>query len=244
MKEKRKAADRVRGTINRVEKANQTVLEKDGLTFPKKILRVPIDSVSLLDNNPRSNEKAAQQLSKLIEVYGQRTPIVVWEKNNRIYKGNTTWKAMKLLGKKYIEVLFTQFDDESKALAYALSDNKASEWSDWDSEVLAQIMQSERFSPAMDPLHTGFSEKELNGFRLSTGEFPDELPDVNISGLVKGKSDFMLIQFDTADQMREFRERLGIKVEHARAIPFIELMSVLEWKVRPTKEKKTKWKKR
>lgn len=126
-----------------------------------KIVRVPLDSVKLWKNNPRKNDAAAKHLSKLIKEHGQRTPIVVWEKDNTIYKGNTTWKAMKLLGAKYIDVIFTQFKSKGEAVKYGLADNKSGEWSEWDDDILVKLFEAEEFK-GVDLDATGFTEQERN----------------------------------------------------------------------------------
>lgn len=181
---------------------------------------VDIDDVKPLENNPRKNDKAVKQLAKLLDIYGQRTPINVWQKNMRIYKGNTTWKALKELGEKRVLVMFHDFKSDAEAMAYAISDNKAGEWSDWDDEILAELMKADDISELMDSKHTGFTEQQLEGLRLSTGELPDDLPDVDIQGITTGKSDFMVIEFDSKEQMQRFKSWLGVKLEESRAVPF------------------------
>ena len=59
-----------------------------------RIEMVDIDSVKLWEGNPRKNDKAVTAVMKSIKEYGQKTPIVVWDQNDIIYKGNTTWNAI------------------------------------------------------------------------------------------------------------------------------------------------------
>jgi len=119
----------------------------------------PIDSVKLFEKNPRINTKAAKKLAQLIEKFGQRSPVVVWRKNSTIYKGNTTWKAMKLLGYSHINALFQDFKSEAEAIAYSLSDNKSHEWSEWDEDVLIQLMEAEELEEYKSDI--GFDKKDL-----------------------------------------------------------------------------------
>ncbi len=187
-----------------------------------KIELVPIDSVHLLPGNPRKNDKSSEKLAKKIKIYGQRTPLVVWGKDMAIYKGNTTWKAMKLLGYKEINVIFHDFKSERQAIAYSLADNKASEDSDWDPNLLALIMQTEEYEFTSE--ETGFSDKELTAYRLSTTESPQELLDLGIQGALPGKNDFGILQFDSREDRQAFKAKLGIKDDKERVIHINTLM--------------------
>lgn len=121
---------------------------------------VPITSVKLWKNNPRKNDAAVPKLAELLKIHGQKSPIVVWSKNNVIYKGNTTYKAMLLNGAKEIEVKYVDFPSEQAAIAYGIADNKSSEFSQWNEEILLNFMKSEKLQD------TGFAASELN-FLLS-----------------------------------------------------------------------------
>ena len=120
---------------------------------------VPLNHVRLWKNNPRKNEGAVKRLASLIKKHGQKSPIVVCNKTGVIYKGNTTFKAIKSLKWKRIKVEFVTFPSKSSAIAYALADNKSSEFSQWDDEILRRLMDSEELT--LDMQTTGFTEKEL-----------------------------------------------------------------------------------
>jgi len=86
------------------------------------------------------------------------TPIVVWRRNNVIYKGNTTWKALRLLGERMAKVLFVDFPSEQAAVAYGIADNKSSEWAQWDEGLLTRFLTND----AVELHTTGFTETERN----------------------------------------------------------------------------------
>lgn len=119
-----------------------------------QIVSIPIDSVKTWKDNPRKNETAAGKLMQLLDLHGQVSPIVVWDHNRVIYKGNTTWKAMKLRGDTTIKAVFVDFPSEQAAIAYGIADNKSSEWSDWDDDILRKFLTVDNFKS------TGFTEKE------------------------------------------------------------------------------------
>ena len=132
---------------------------KKGNNTQFQIEWVPIESISLWGDNPRKNDKAAEELAVIIKAHGVKSPIVCWSENNTIYKGNTTYKACKLLGMKTVPVVFHDFPSESAAKAYGIADNKASEFASWDKDVLGRIMGTKDFKEVNKP--TGFSKKEM-----------------------------------------------------------------------------------
>lgn len=118
-------------------------VEISGIKTQKDIVTVDISKVKLWKDNPRKNEKAIPKLAEVIKERGQITPIVVWSKNDTVYKGNTTIKALKLLGIKTVKVLYADFPSESAAIAYGIADNKSSEWSQWDDGLLENFLKLE-----------------------------------------------------------------------------------------------------
>ena len=120
---------------------------------------VEIDSVKLWEDNPRMNDDASEKLAEIIKDHGVKSPIVCWDKNRTIYKGNTTWKACKLLGMKKVPVVFHEFSSEVSAKAYGIADNKASELADWDEEIIFSMMTAQEFKDV--DLETGFTDREV-----------------------------------------------------------------------------------
>lgn len=120
---------------------------------------VEIGSIRLWEDNPRMNDDASVKLAEIIEAHGIKSPIVCWSKNRVIYKGNTTFKACRLLGMDKVPVIFHDFPSEASAKAYGIADNKASEMAGWDDEVLTKIMGAKEFKN--HGFVTGFSEKEI-----------------------------------------------------------------------------------
>lgn len=132
---------------------------------------VALNSVKTWKANPRKNDEAVPRLAELLREHGQRSPLVVWRKNNVIYKGNTTYKAARFLGWDKIAVVYADFPSEQAAIAYGIADNKSSEWSDWDDNALSKLLKSD--SDFFRRSNTGLQEKDLE--RLSSlGEPGDE----------------------------------------------------------------------
>ncbi len=129
-----------------------------------RIEEVAIDSIKLWDKNPRINDQAVDPLAKILEKHGQRSPVVVRVEDNMSDKGNTTWKALKQLNHKTILVQWESFPSDASATAYGIADNKASEFSDWDDELLANLLTAEEMAVVSND--TGFSEEELRGLEM------------------------------------------------------------------------------
>lgn len=183
-----------------------------------KIEYVPIESINLWSENPRKNEKAAPQVAELIKEHGIKSPLVVWRKDRVIYKGNTTYKALKLLGWAVVPVIFHDFPSHQAAKAYGIADNKASEYAGWDAEVLAGIMKSEGFTahtktPEGLKAATGFSEREIA--KLFQPKDADDAKD-----LVSGKNPFVVVEFHEAADYATFKK----KVSGAKVITFAQLL--------------------
>ena len=129
------------------------------MTEIKDISWVNPSAVIPWKENPRKNDEAAKALALIIKEHGIKSPIVVWRKNKTIYKGNTTFKACQILKRASIPVAYVDFKDENEAIAYALADNKASEYADWNDTDLAKLLSSK----AILAKGTGFSNKEILG---------------------------------------------------------------------------------
>jgi hypothetical protein len=123
------------------------------------MVEVPINQVKLWAENPRKNETAVPKLAELFKTRPQVTPVVVWPKNGVCYKGNTTIKALKLIGKTMVKVLYYDFPSEAAAIAYGIADNKSSEWSQWDDSILSEFMKVDEIKNT-----SAFTEKELGFF--------------------------------------------------------------------------------
>lgn len=214
-----------------------------GLKIVDDVEVVDIDSVAPWEKNPRKNEKAVARLAEVIKLYGQRTPISVWRKDKKIYKGNTTWMAMKKAGFKRIAVAWQDFADAKEARGYAMVDNKSGEWADWDMGLLAELLQGDEFSGMKSSeisKMTGFADKDLKGLLLSTSELPDVLPDVDLSGDMPDKADFIVIQFTSKEEMQKFKKRLGFQTKHPRVVNYEQLLTVMEWKEQAERSMKKK----
>lgn len=88
-------------------------------------------------NAKRHPKKNLDAIKGMLMKYGQRTPIVVDEKNI-VLKGNGTLACMKELGFRRAWIVRWEDLDEVQKAGYAIGDNRSSELGEWDDGVLAK----------------------------------------------------------------------------------------------------------
>lgn len=101
-----------------------------------KVVSVNIEELIPYVNNPRDNENAVDAVASSIKNFGFKSPIIV-DGQNEIINGHTRWKAAKKLGLKEVPVVIADDLSPEKVKAYRLADNKTSELSEWNDELLA-----------------------------------------------------------------------------------------------------------
>ena len=124
------------------------------------IKEYPIEKLQVWENNPRKNDTAADKLTGMIEEYGFVNPIII-DQHGTIRAGHTRLKAAQKLNKDTVPVLIYDFQNEAQAIGYAIADNKASEWAEWDFEKLESIIK-ELETTDFDMEMTGFDDENEN----------------------------------------------------------------------------------
>ena len=98
-------------------------------------------SIKPYENNPRNNEGAIDYVANSIQEFGFKNPIVL-DKNNVIVCGHTRYEAAKKLGLETVPCVMADDLTEEQVRAYRLVDNKTSEYSDWNMELLNFEMEA------------------------------------------------------------------------------------------------------
>jgi len=124
------------------------------------------------DRNPRRNDSAARKLALLIIAHGFRDPLVVWKGKKTILAGHTRWKAAKYLGMQNVPCLEQVFATKADAEEYAIADNRASEYAEWDDNLLADILL-ERDDIETAARQTGFEQQEIRGLQQALTDSGD-----------------------------------------------------------------------
>jgi site-specific DNA-methyltransferase (adenine-specific) len=153
-------------------------------------LATEIDKLKLLPGNPRKGD--IQAVARSLEAFGQRKPIVAIS-DGTVIAGNHTLQAAQSLGWKKIAVVFVE-DDEAKAKAYALADNRTAELGGYDNQALVdlisdvQLLDKELFAATgweNDDLAELIATLELQQLPTSFTD-PDNIPDAPPAKTVPG----------------------------------------------------------
>lgn len=120
-----------------------------------------VDPASLVpwNRNPRRNAAAVAAVAKSIERFGFGTPVLARLADRVVIAGHTRQAAALKLGLPLIPVRFLDLD-EAEAHALALADNRLGELSEWDPDVLVDVLREmEAEATQIDDL--GWSVEEL-----------------------------------------------------------------------------------
>lgn len=127
-------------------------------------------------NNPRHNENAIDKVASSIKEFGFKVPIVI-DKDKVVVTGHTRLLASKKLGLEQVPCVVA--DDLSKAQikAFRLADNKVSEFSTWDMELLkVELEELEELNFEVSDL--GFEFMSIDQLDIPTfDDFDDEEED-------------------------------------------------------------------
>ena len=91
----------------------------------------------MYENNPRNNDEAVKYVANSIKKFGFKVPVII-DKNHTIIAGHTRFKAAKKLNIENLPCLIADDLDDKQIKAFRLADNKVSEFSDWNFELLNQ----------------------------------------------------------------------------------------------------------
>jgi DNA modification methylase len=144
-------------------------------------LAFPVDQLDQLAGNPRRGDVAAVVRSYL--EFGQRKPIVARHKpdgRGEVTAGNHQLQAALELGWTHVAVSWVDEDDE-RAMAWALADNRTSDLGVYDEAALTAYLEAVSLVGSQELFDaTGYSTKDLVQFlaRRKTGRTdPDEVPE-------------------------------------------------------------------
>ena len=100
-----------------------------------KIIYKKLEDLKLYKNNPRYNDEAVEYVANSIKEFGFKVPIII-DKNNEIITGHTRYKASKQLGLEEVPCIIADDLSEEQIKAFRLADNKVSEKSQWNYDLL------------------------------------------------------------------------------------------------------------
>ena len=101
----------------------------------KQLETVKIEQIKPYKNNARKNDNGVEPVKQSIKQCGYIAPIIV-DENYEVLAGHTRLKALKELNKQEIEVLKITGLNEKQKKKYRLLDNKTSEFTSWNFDLL------------------------------------------------------------------------------------------------------------
>ena len=125
------------------------------------ILNIDIDKIIPYINNPRNNEEAIDKVASSIQEFGFKVPIII-DENNVVVTGHTRLLASKKLGLKSVPCVIADDLTEAQIKAFRIADNKVSEYSKWDEELLKiELEQLEEMNFNLDTVDIDYSDFDL-----------------------------------------------------------------------------------
>lgn len=120
-----------------------------------------ISQIHPYENNPRNNEAAIEPVAQSIKSFGFRVHILIDQKGT-IIAGHTRYEAAKRLGMDKVPCILVDDLTDAQIRAYRIADNKVSEASSWNDDVLRAEMDALK-ALDVDLSSTGFNDVELDG---------------------------------------------------------------------------------
>jgi DNA modification methylase len=122
-------------------------------------------ATSSLTPNPHNarthSDKQIRQIAANIRRFTFLGALVIDGDSNTILAGNGRWQAAKLLGLEEVPCIRAKFLSDADRRAFALADNRLSELSSWDPDILSSELEL-LFEADFDISTIGFSTADLN----------------------------------------------------------------------------------
>lgn len=153
-----------------------------------KIIYKNVNELKAYENNPRDNDKAVEAVAASIREFGFKVPLVITE-DNVIVTGHTRLKAAKYLGLDSVPCIVASDLNEEQIRAFRLADNKTSELSSWDFELL----EEELANLDLDMTQFGFEKllEEIPEEEIKDDDFNED--DVITDNPYSQKGDIFLL---------------------------------------------------
>ena len=144
-------------------KNSQTETASERKTKTLEVIDRRIDELKLNPRNPRQHKKKhLRQLGKSIKVFGFNVPVLI-DSNESVIAGHGRVLAALMLGLTYVPTIMVEHLSESQAKAFMLVDNRLTELSEWDEQLLAEQLRDLSLQDLDFSLEaTGFEMAEID----------------------------------------------------------------------------------
>lgn len=139
-----------------------------------KIVEKNINELVIYENNPRKNDEAVKYVAESITQFGFKVPVII-DKDNVIVAGHTRVKAAKKLKLKTVPCIVADDLTPEQIKAFRLADNKVSELSEWDEDLLNDELDD---ICNIDMTVFGFDDLETNMVDDDKEIVEDDVPSV------------------------------------------------------------------
>lgn len=194
------------------------------------IVNIKTDKLIPYINNPRNNENAIDKVASSIQEFGFKVPIVI-DKNNVVINGHTRLLASKKLGLEEVPCIIADDLSEAQIKAFRIADNKVSEYSTWDMELL-QIELEALCEMGIDMEITGFNEIEcmemLEDIMPNTDDYDVDIDDYDDVSEGNLKADNMIVSYFTEEEKAFLLELFREKNEGKKLFKAEEIMERYE----------------
>lgn len=137
------------------------------------IVELELSKLKPYEKNPRRNDDAVDYVAKSIQEFGFKVPIII-DKDNVIVTGHTRYKAAQKLELKTVPCIKADDLTEEQIKAFRLADNKVSEFSAWDFDLLNEELEGILDLDMSELGFQSFEEVNLDDFFEESQSSPKE----------------------------------------------------------------------
>ena len=137
-------------------------------------------------NARKRTDRSAKLIAESLQRYGAARSIVI-DEDNRILAGNGTIQGAKTVGIKNLRIIETDGNEliavkrtglsEEEKVGLALADNRTSDLSDWDAEMLQQLSEEHDITPWFEGEDLSEIIGEVEQLTAEGNTDPDEIPE-------------------------------------------------------------------
>ena len=153
-------------------------------------------------NARKRTNQSAELIQESLKRYGAARSIVI-DEDNRILAGNGTIEGAKAAGIKNVRIIETDGDEiiavkrtglsEHDKVGLALADNRTSDLSDWDAEMLHQLSEEQDISPWFDEDDLAEIIGEVEKLPGEEHTDPDDVPEVDEEAVITKPGDLWIL---------------------------------------------------
>lgn len=178
-----------------------------------KVKKVNINDLKPHPKNPRVHpDSAIEKLERSIKEFGWTNPILV-SRDGYILAGHARLKAAKKAGLEEVPVIYLPLEG-AKAEAYLIADNKLQDETDWDEDMLKELI-NEIDSQGVDLTITGFDLDEIEELNFESIGYKEKEEKGNpptMKIVFEREQDFKSMEDDLRKLIEEKYERIRVSI--------------------------------